>query len=240
MTTIYAFTNSPPPPPVISIQDEGGGVSITVRGPEDQAAAQIVLPHDEFLRMAVSLASSVARQGNTVRAAIPDTIGMPFGGGFYVGRHTIDGKTYALVVAPRDEGENSVVKWKTKNTSTAGARSLHDGYANSKAMNDDEHPAAQWCRGLRIGGFEDWYLPSKAELNMLCEAFMATPGGVPEQTKVEAFRDGGHEVFAGEWYWTSTEFSAYCAWMQTFGGGGQSYHGKLNSCRCRAVRKVLI
>ena len=30
-------------------------------------------------------------------------------------------------------------------------------------MNDANHPAAQFCEGLTIGGFSDWYMPAKNE-----------------------------------------------------------------------------
>lgn len=98
--------------------------------------------------------------------AIPTAPGTPFGGGFYAGRIAIDGQTYALVVAPKADGETRL-PWKTEWTATAGTSSLNDGLANSEEMNDDAHPAAQFCRGLTIGGFSDWYLPSRDELEVL-------------------------------------------------------------------------
>ena len=172
--------------------------------------------------------------------SIPTVPGTAFGGGFYAGQIRINDQAFALIVAPKDNGELSSIRWKTSRTNTPMARSLHDGHANSVAMHDEDHPAAKFCRDLRIGGFDDWFLPSRSELNLLCEVFMSTPGGNPEQTTAEAFKQGGPEAFAGEWYWSSTEFSANSAWMQLFGGGYQDYGGKLSSCRCRAVRKVLI
>ena len=101
----------------------------------------------------------------TNATSVPNRIGMSYQGGFYAGRIVIDGKAYALVVAPKAEGQK-ILPWKNDWTKTDGASSLNDGFANSEAMNNDDHPAAQFCRGLTIGGFTDWYLPSRDELEI--------------------------------------------------------------------------
>ncbi|MDB5358897.1 MAG: hypothetical protein JWO51_194, partial [Rhodospirillales bacterium] len=104
----------------------------------------------------------------TATPDLPTVPGTPFGGGFYAGRIALGGEAYALISAPKAEGETSGIVWKKNwREATPGARSLADGFANSKAMNDDAHPAAQWARGLRIGGFDDWYLPARDELEVL-------------------------------------------------------------------------
>jgi len=167
-------------------------------------------------------------------------IGAPFAGGFFAGVYLDENQALAaLIVAPKAEGE-STLKWKTRATATIGARSLRGGLANSDAMNDKSHPAAQFCRGLRIGGFDDWYLPSRHETALLAENLMPGEGYMPAQTAAEAFKDGGPEAFARDWYWTSSEFSTDGAWLQDFYDGDQHYGGKGLRLRCRAVRKVLI
>ena len=95
---------------------------------------------------------------------------------------------------------------------------MFDGWANSEAMNNASHPAAQFCRTLTIGGYDDWYLPATQEWDILWRAFKpeATPNGTytgadyganpyavpqagnytdnnPPLTSVLAFRDGGAE-----------------------------------------------
>jgi hypothetical protein len=164
-------------------------------------------------------------------------VGAPFQGGFYAGKFFGgDGRPYALIVAPKATGETEA-KFKTDRSSNAAARSLRDGFANSQALNDDAHPAAKFCRGLKIGKYTDWYLPSRHEAALLAENLM--PGGdyVPEQTSAKAFQEGGPEAFARSWYWTSTEFSSGYAWIQSFGSGNQSNFDEDWSCRVRAVRK---
>ncbi len=62
-------------------------------------------------------------------------------------------------------------------TSTPGTLSINDGFANSEAMNNDDHPAAQFCRGLTIGGHDDWSLPSRDELEILYRNLKPTTNG---------------------------------------------------------------
>ena len=166
-------------------------------------------------------------------------IGAPFGGGLFAGLHpTIPGT--ALVVSPKAEGQapDRLVWSKPGDLSAPGARSLDDGFANSEAINDDEHPAAQFCRGLSIGGFDDWYLPSLEEMSALRRTMLPREGGNPEQTTAEAFKTGGPEVFnTDDWYWTSTEFGSGSAWLQGFYDGNQNYGYKDSSYWVRAVRK---
>jgi len=164
-------------------------------------------------------------------------IGAPFEGGFYAGKFFgADGAPYALIVAPKAEGETECV-FKAKRTADKGARSLRDGLANSEAMNDDNHPAARFCRSLTIGGFDDWYLPSRHEAALLAENLMPGKDYVPEQTVADAFKEDGPEAFSRTLYWTSTEFSPGSAWVQYFDFGYQYGGDKAWSLRVRAVRK---
>jgi len=165
-------------------------------------------------------------------------IGESFEGGFYAGKFFgADGAPYALIVSPKADGETELA-FKTEGTDDTGARSLRDGFANSEVLDDDDHPAARFCRGLTIGGFDDWYLPSRHEAALLAENLMPGDGYVPEQTPADAFKEGGTEAFDRALYWTSTEFSSGYAWCQTFGYGGQASYGyEAWSLRVRAVRK---
>ncbi|MBF0270296.1 MAG: DUF1566 domain-containing protein [Alphaproteobacteria bacterium] len=174
----------------------------------------------------------------------PTAPGAAFGGGFYAGRQIgPDGKTYALILAPKETGERLDIQWKKTNTPSEGAKDLFDGLRNSEALNNADHPAAQFCRALAIGGFRDWHLPSLEDMVLLRRYFMPADDGDgwnPGQTKIEAFKQGNAQAFERGYYWTSTQASADYAWVQYFINGTQSCNYKNFQWRVRAVRKIIL
>lgn len=80
--------------------------------------------------------------------------------------------------------------------------------------------AAQVCDALVYGGYSDWFLPSKDELNLM-------------YTILGVYGVGG---FAGYSVWSSSEYNARYAWFQYFSNGYQNYYGKYDYIRVRAVR----
>ena len=193
---------------------------------------------------------------------IPNT---PFAGGFYAGRIRIDDINYAIIVAPKAEGEHDDIAWNRSVKNVAGALSYCDGLTNTNAMVEAGSRVAKWARDLRIGGFDDWYLPSQDELEVCYRNLKpgtdenalwgrsginvsAVPptypytAEVPKQTESEDFRKGGAQAFEPEWYWTSTQHAgdAGYAWVQNVGDGGQSNGRKGNYYRARAVRRLKI
>ena len=82
----------------------------------------------------------------------------------------------------------------------------------------DGNYAAKICDDLVLGGHDDWFLPSKDELNELYKQ-KSTVGG-----------------FASDNYWSSSEDSAYYAWLQYFSNGYQLGNSKGNARHVRAVR----
>ena len=193
------------------------------------------------------------------------SIGEAFGGGFYAGEISTAGNgvaDYYLIVAPVASGENSSKQWKTSNTSTSGTSSVIDGPTNSSNMNNATHPAAQFCEGLTIGGFSDWYMPAKNELEVCYYNLKPTTtandtssgtntnavpsrgsnytSSVPGQTSANDFKTGNTEAFAAEPYWSSTEYSATAAWRQFVDNGYQGGATKNSDNRVRAVRRVAV
>jgi hypothetical protein len=198
---------------------------------------------------------------STFISTVP-AIGSALGGGFFAGQINDSGTIYNLIVAPKSSGENSSKQWKTSNTTTSGTTSVIDGPTNSSNMNNASHPAAEFCEGLTIGGFSDWYMPAKNELEVCYYNLKPTTGtnntssgtntnavpsrnsnytaGTPAQTTVAAFQDGGAEALASsEPYWSSTEFNTTNAWYQTTNTGNQDNASKTISLYVRAVRRVL-
>jgi hypothetical protein len=161
----------------------------------------------------------------------PAAIGAPLAGGFYAGRIAIAGVLYALVVAPKADGEKDDVSWLDSEERVDGAGSYNDGLANTNAMAEAGSELAQWARGLAIGGYTDWYIPSQDELEALYRNLKPTTrtnflygragvnpsavppthaysADVPAQTVVADFAQGGTEAFQDEWYWSSTQHAA--------------------------------
>ena len=195
----------------------------------------------------------------------PTVIGESYGGGYYAGQISTAGNgtaDYYLIVAPVSSGENSSKQWKTTNTSTSGTSSVIDGPTNSANMDNATHPAAQFCEGLTIGGYSDWYMPAKNELEVCYYNLKPTTqtnntssgintnavpsrgsnytSGTPAQTSATDFKNTGTEDFAAGSYWSSTEFSATYAWEQGFANGGQTNGFKNDFTRVRAVRRVAV
>lgn len=197
---------------------------------------------------------------------LPAAYGAAFGGGFFAGQISTSGNSvadYNLVVGPVASAQ-ALKKWKTTATSTTGTSSVIDGPTNSSNMNNASHPAAEFCEGLTIGGYSDWYMPAKNELEVCY--FNLKPGfqpnntgaginanavparasnytsGNPAQTSATDFISGGTEAFTTLNYWSSTEFASYVgnAWQQSFNTGDQFSYGKNFSYRVRAIRRVAV
>jgi hypothetical protein len=80
--------------------------------------------------------------------------------------------------------------------------------------------AAKKCSDYEAGGYDDWFLPSKDELNqMYRNLYLNNLGGVSDY-----------------YYWSSSELPAYRAWRQYFYDGYQDYNFRDYSYRVRPVR----
>jgi hypothetical protein len=212
----------------------------------------------------------------------PAVLGEAWGGGYFAGyiSHAADGNpTHALIVAPRATGATGTgytvttnLQWKIANTTTTGTTSDFDGVANTAAIvtaGINDHPAAQFCVGLSVGGFTDWYFPSRYEMDIAYFNLKPTtaansivvsaqdvcgvnPYSVPKrsvpntaihppQTGISAFA-GGLEAFAGNIHHTSTQFASNVPWTIDFSNGAQNAGAlaKTNSARVRAFRRIAL
>lgn len=101
-------------------------------------------------------------------------IGAAYEGGYFAGQISTAGNgvaDYNLVIAPRSSGGNFSLAWQDSFTFTPGTSSDVDGATNTANMDDAAHPAAQFCAALSIGGFSDWYMPARNELEILVYYF---------------------------------------------------------------------
>ena len=154
-------------------------------------------------------------------------IGEKFGGGivFYI----YENGKHGLIAAAADQ--NAGIVWYNGMTRLAGSDGdgLGAGAKNtaiilSRLLPDDPKGmfAARACSDYRFKSgakeYSDWFLPSKAELDLLYQ----------QKKKV-----GG---FANTNYWSSTEYKFNSVWVQYFGNGGQ--HVSNSEAYANAVRAI--
>jgi hypothetical protein len=198
----------------------------------------------------------------------PTVIGQAYGGGFWTGDIGVAGvATHHLVIAPKSTGQNEGTLYKNAQTAVPGADSDIDGPQNTADMiadgNSTVYPAAHFCNNLSIGGYTDWYMPAKNELEI--NYFNLKPGtqpnstgsginpnaiparatpyttspSVPSQTSATIFQTGNAEAFTISYYFSSTDLAATTCANQYLGPGLQNnYNQKNNTQRVRAVRRV--
>jgi hypothetical protein len=165
-------------------------------------------------------------------------IGEKFGGGviFHLYRDST-GLEHGLILAPNDISIST--SWDSTASCLAGtcvnvryAESTWNGAANTAAiLNDVSSPftAASQCANYSSGGFNDWYMPSLQELNMIWNNLFDVNRTMESMSGAETMR------FAV--YWSSTEIDAIGAWMFSFMTGQSSYWDKVETYHLRAIRK---
>jgi len=158
---------------------------------------------------------------------IPLSVGMSYQGGkiAYIdatGRH-------GLIAAPTDLS-NDIEEWWNGTFMVTGATGTAIGTGKSNTdkiveVQGDGNYAAKLCKDLSLGGYNDWFLPSKDELNELYK----------NRDAIGGFHNMEH-------YWSSSEYHEYSnlyVWVQSFvlgGDGTQEYNGKNTTFKTRAVR----
>lgn len=136
---------------------------------------------------------------------------------------------HGLIAATEDQSIG--IKWcngkfrytgKTGDGLYAGAMNNATIIATQLADNQTGNFAAKVCFNyfVRVDGeiYDDWYLPSKYELNLLY---------------LQKDVVGG---FTSTYYWSSTEYAYRYVWSQHFGHGHMSYFKEDYTYRVRAIR----
>ena len=137
--------------------------------------------------------------------------------------HYVFGEIHGLIAATADQSAG--IQWYNGSSVATGAtaNALGTGYANTNTIISVQGAtatsyAAGLARAYTGGGYIDWYLPSKDELNKLY---------------LQKYAVGG---FNNHTYWSSTENASNDAWYQEFYEGGQYANGKGFTNYVRAVR----
>ena len=128
-----------------------------------------------------------------------------------------------IIAASSDQSTG--IRWHNGSYTTTGATgtAIGTGLSNTNAiiasqMETATSYAAGLARAYAGGGYTDWYLPSKDELNKLYLNKTAIGG------------------FANNTYWSSTENGNNFAWFQYFNVGDLSSTTKANPFSVRAIR----
>ena len=134
----------------------------------------------------------------------------------------LDGNGGGLIAAPSDYDTDST-EWGCIGTLISGADGTAIGTGAQNTIDIEAGcttplTAADICANTTLGGYNDWFLPSRDELNQM----------YLNQTAI-----GG---FASIYYWSSSENGNYGAWLQNVFGGNQNYSSKSYPGNVRAVR----
>jgi len=117
----------------------------------------------------------------------------------------VAGETHGLIVAAQDQGSGIRIRWGNGppfTTTGATATTIGTGSANTDAIiaaqgaTETSHAAAL-ARAYNGGGYTDWFLPSKDELNQMYT------NKATINTTASAY--GGSNFSTNYYYWSSTE-----------------------------------
>jgi len=157
-------------------------------------------------------------------------VGEQFGGGvvFHVYRDA-SGTERGLVVSLANQSES--MAWSNPASFFAGATSNWDGLSNTNAIvaqSGHINSAAKFCKDYQYEGFNDWYLPSFHELNLLWNSLYNVNGKLSNIS-------GATQI--SSYYWSSTEIvtNGANAWFLSAIGVLTEYN-KGNGCPVRAIR----
>jgi cytoskeletal protein CcmA (bactofilin family) len=132
-----------------------------------------------------------------------------------------------IIVATSDQ--SSGIQWYNGSSTTTGATgtAIGTGLSNTNAIIASQGAvttsyAAGLARAYGGGGYSDWFLPSKDELNQLYLNRVAIGG------------------FTNAFYWSSTEATQFFTWRQNLNTGVQDTLGKSGLMYVRAIRTFSI
>ena len=152
---------------------------------------------------------------------------------FYVKGEVSNGWRYLEAAPAPDEGDVTA-EWGCEGTiSGADGEIVGTGEQNTidiEVQCTTAGTAADICTNLSLGGYSDWFLPSKDELDKM---WINLKRGTDENS--DTYTPVGD--FAGYFYWSSSEYNLTYAWCQYFSIYNQSYSPKSRSTyHVRAVR----
>ena len=225
---ITSYTATSSPGDITATVNQAGSGSITVSGLTNTIAYTFTVTATNAIGTSAASAAS-----NSVIPAVQQVGGF-YGGGvvFYIleegDTDYVAGETHGLIAAVADQ--SSGIRWYNGSYVTTGATgtAIGTGSANTDAIIDAQGAtetsyAAGLAKAYAAGGYTDWFLPSKDELNKM----------YLKKEILEAV--SGFTAFSNS-YWSSTEYDDYFAWLQYFYDGYQETNVKDFAFFVRAVR----
>jgi hypothetical protein len=129
-----------------------------------------------------------------------------------------------LEAAPADiSGTKTWASTSYQSTSISGTETaIGSGAANTRTIlaTDADAPAAKACADYVSGGYDDWFLPSKDELNLM----------------YTNLKQQGLGDFGDTFYWSSSQSIASSSWYLYFSEDFEFYSIKGDTLSVRAVR----
>ena len=161
-----------------------------------------------------------------IASTVPIYVGDSYGGGTVVyifqpgDSRYVAGETHGIIAATSDVSYSS---WGCTTTATgATGTAIGTGASNTasiiaNACVDANNPA-KLCADYRGGGYSDWFMPSRDELNLFFTSRVAI---------------GNLATYI---YWSSSETASNGAWRQNFTTGSMQTFGKTSGSHIRPAR----
>ena len=147
----------------------------------------------------------------------------------------VAGKVLGLIVATEDQTTFMGAEWGCYEIEITGADGTAIGTGAQNTLDilawcSEDGIAAKLSADYKVTEngvtYDDWFLPSKDELNKL----------YLNRDAIGGFEQHSGTAAVGGYYWSSTDYDNNGAWRQNFGNGNQFYRYSYNTVRVRSFR----
>jgi len=226
-TGTLTYVSTPPLPTGLTINSTTGEITGTPR--TAKSTTPYTIKATSGLQTATAIvtitvtAGTCATSAGNVNTCFVGNTGPGGGIVFYVKEANATGSRY-LEAAPntwKGGVQDPTMKWWNAQVNVATQLGIGTGSANTTAiiaLSATADRAATAARAYRGGGLNNWFLPSRDELNQL----------YLQRTVVG--------VFGTYFYWSSSQWDLNYAWVQAFSSSTQSINNKYDILYVRPVR----